>query len=83
MNFSKLWRILTCGPKKNSEPATESRPEMNAGKDITDDEPFTGLSEVASPVPVERITEEERERHESLDRNLSGGSHSHPHLSNN
>ncbi|KAJ5494234.1 hypothetical protein N7463_010321 [Penicillium fimorum] len=82
MNLSKLRRILTCGRKKDSESATESKPQTNAEHDNGDNEPYGGLSEVAAPIPVERTTEQEQARHESLDSNLSR-SHSQPHLSNN
>ncbi|KAJ5382856.1 hypothetical protein N7517_000767 [Penicillium concentricum] len=83
MNLFKLRRILTCWRKKGSDSATESKPQTIAENDKGDEEPYGGLSEVAAPIPVERTTEEEQARHESLDSNLSGGSHSHPHLSNN
>ncbi|KAJ5950935.1 uncharacterized protein N7479_009348 [Penicillium vulpinum] len=82
MAFSKFRRILTCGCYKDSESETDSKTPPTGSGISDEDEPFSGLSEVAAPVPVERTTEEEEARHESLDSNISR-SHSHPHLSNN
>ncbi|KAJ5482058.1 hypothetical protein N7475_000870 [Penicillium sp. IBT 31633x] len=77
--LSKLRRKLTCGRWKESRPETENKPNEIPDED---DGSYDALSEVAAPPPVERMTEEEEARRESLDRNISR-THSQPHLSNN
>lgn len=66
---------------KNDKPATGNK---NGSQDDphakqshptqSDDEPYSGLSEVAAPEPVERSSHEELSHHKSLEQQLSNAS---------
>ncbi|KAJ5860296.1 uncharacterized protein N7529_007606 [Penicillium soppii] len=84
MTLSRLRRILTWGHTKepSSDPGPKETPHPNMWERDEKNGAFNSLSEVAAPYPVERVTDDEQARRESLERNISQP-HSRPNLSNN
>lgn len=76
-----LQKLRSHVKSKNDKPATESK---NGSQDSlhanqshpaqSGDEPYSGLTEVAAPEPVERSSHEELSRHKSLEQLLSNNS---------
>lgn len=73
MALSDLLNILTCGCFKRQNREPESAKEAESSRSNQPEENhdlYGGLSEVASPAPVQRIGEEEQARRPSLEQNL-------------
>lgn len=83
MVLHKLRQVLTCGrgADSNASSQTKDKPHTETWKEEGND-PFSSLSEVSAPSPVQRAANEEQERRESLESNISK-IHTQPHLANN
>ena len=84
MTLSKLRQVITCGRASDSisNSRRKDKPHTQTSKGNEENGQLDCLSEVAAPYPVERVTDDELARRESLESNISK-EHSQPHLSNN
>lgn len=76
-----LQKLRSYLKSKNDKPATAnkdgSQDALHAKQSHlaqSDDEPYSGLTEVAAPEPVERSSNEEPSRHKSIEQQLSSAS---------